>query len=75
MKKFLFAKLSVFVFVILILCSCVSDGKKAAKEVINAAKRGDFEQTKELMIEYGDTLDGQDYIDFCEELERAGILY
>lgn len=75
MKKLLFAKVSVFVFVILILCSCVSDGEKAAKEVINAAKRGDFERTKELMIEYGDNLDGQDYIDFCEELERAGILY
>ena len=59
----------------LFLCSCSSDGEKAAKEVINAAKRGDFEQTKELMIQYGDSLEGQDYIDFCEALEKAGILY
>lgn len=74
MKKQI-AKILLSVLFTLILCSCASDGEKAAKEVINAAKRGDFEQTKELMIEYGDTLDGQDYIDFCEELERAGILY
>lgn len=57
------------------LCSCASDGKKAAKEVIKAARRGNAEQTKELIMKYGDTLEEQDYIDFYEELERTGILY
>lgn len=56
------------------LCSCASDGKKAAKEVINAARRGDGEQAKELLMKYGDTLTGEDYVDFCEELEDAGLL-
>ena len=74
MKKQI-AKILLSVLFTLILCSCASDGKKAAQDVINTAKRGNAEQTKELMIKYGDTLDGQDYIDFCEELERAGILY
>lgn len=69
------AKLLLSLLFTLILCSCASDGKKAAQEVINAARRGNAEQTKELMIKYGDTLEGQDYLDFCEELERAGILY
>lgn len=64
-----------FVFSLLLFCSCTSTGEKKAREVINAAKRGDFEQTKELMIKYGDSLEGQDYLDFCEALERAGILY
>lgn len=58
----------------LFLCSCSSYGEKKAKEVINAYKHGDFEQTKELMIKYGDTLRGQDYLDFCDALEEAGIL-
>lgn len=70
MKKVIILLLTLCVFV-----SCASDGKKAAQEVINAARRGNAEQTKELMIKYGDTLEGQDYLDFCEELERAGILY
>lgn len=68
-------KVTSFLSALLLLSSCASDGKKAAQEVINAAKRGDFEQTKELMIKYGDSLEGQDYLDFCEALERAGILY
>lgn len=70
-----FVRLLISVLFMLILCSCASEGKKAAKDVLNVAKRGNAEQTKELMIKYGDILDGQDYLDFCEELERAGILY
>lgn len=68
-------KVTSFLSALLLLSSCASDGKKAAQEVINAARRGNAEQTKELIIKYGDTLEGQDYMDFYEELERAGILY
>lgn len=68
-------KVALLAFTMSLLIACASDGKKAAQEVIDTYRRGNAEQTKELMIKYGDTLEGQDYLDFCEELERAGILY
>ena len=72
-KSILFSRYVVMLSVLFLLCSCSSTGDRAAKEVINAAKRGDAEKVKELLIKYGDTLEGQDYMDFYEKLEEAGV--
>lgn len=72
-KSKLFSRCVVMLSVLFLLCSCVSTGDKAASEVISAAKRGDAKKVKELLIKYGDTLEGQDYMDFYEKLEEAGV--
>lgn len=72
-KSKLFSKCVVILSALFLLCSCASVGERAANEVISAAKRGDEKKVKALLIKYGDTLEGQDYMDFYEKLEEAGV--
>lgn len=55
--------------------SSQSTGTKAAEEVISCIESGNMERAKELLQNYGDTLEGQDFLDFCEALEKEGIFY
>lgn len=72
-KSKLFSRCIVMLSALFLLCSCASPGERAAKEVLDAAKRGDGEKTKALLIKYGETLKGQDLLDFGETLEEAGF--
>lgn len=51
-----------------------SEGEKAAKEVIQYYRKGDFERVQDAIMKYGVELKGQDLLDFSEELEKEGIL-
>lgn len=63
------------VLCILIGCGHTSNGTRAAKEVIQLIKENNMPMAKDAIEKYGDTLSGQDYIDFCDVLEDAGVIY
>ncbi|MBO4571099.1 MAG: hypothetical protein J5699_04160 [Bacteroidales bacterium] len=74
MRKRTFHLVLILLISSLLICSCASTGEKAAKEVVSAAKSGNMEKAHKLLMKYEDSLKGQDLIDFCDELERAGLL-
>lgn len=73
----------IILIIVIAICSCAlvgctyssqSPGEKAAEEVITNINSGNMEKAKERLLYYGDTLQGQDYLDFCDALERAGVM-
>ncbi|MBR3021011.1 MAG: hypothetical protein IKH59_01440 [Bacteroidaceae bacterium] len=52
-----------------------SKGKQAAREFIKIYNNGSAPEIKDALLKYGDTLHGQDLLDFYEELEKQGIYF
>lgn len=50
-----------------------SKGKQAAREFMKVYKSGSGPEIKDALLKYGDSLHGQDLLDFYEELEKQGI--
>lgn len=75
-KKIVYRALSVLFTCVLafMLCSCASEGKKAAREFIRAYRSADMVKADNLFKHYEKTLSREDYEDFLEEIVDADLM-